>query len=120
MAGYNWSCVRAITRPLFALRRDSFTPRCVASTTTSRRVSSLESLQCLFFLGIGFYPLRVAPSLSPADYDDATYARMEKEPFFAGAFAQHWHNRYDWGIPERSWAGILLRRHQQLLAKKVC
>jgi len=30
------------------------------------------------------------------------------------------HNRYDWGIPERSWAGITFRRHQQLLAKKVC
>ena len=54
------------------------------------------------------------------DYDDATYSRMEKGTFFSAAFAQHWHNRYDWGIPERSWAGILFRRHQQLLAKKVC
>ena len=45
---------------------------------------------------------------------------MEKGLFFPAAFAQHWHNRYDWGIPERSWAGILFRRHQQLLAKKVC
>ena len=54
------------------------------------------------------------------DFDDATYARMEKGTFFPAAFAQHWHNRYDWGIPERSWAGILLRRHQALLAKKVC
>ena len=54
------------------------------------------------------------------NYDDATYARMEKGTFFSAAFAQHWHNRYDWGIPERSWAGILFRRHQALLAKKVC
>ena len=51
---------------------------------------------------------------------DVSDARMEKGTFFPAAFAQHWHNRYDWGIPERAWAGILFRRHLALLREKVC
>jgi hypothetical protein len=55
-----------------------------------------------------------------ADYDNATYAAMEAGPFYPPAFAHHWHNTYEAGIPERSWAGILLRRHARLLAEKPC
>ena len=40
--------------------------------------------------------------------------------FYPGAFAHHWHNRYDKGIPVRSWAGILFRRHLKLLREKMC
>ena len=40
--------------------------------------------------------------------------------FYPPAFSHHWHNRYDRGIPPRSWAGIMFRRHLKMLREKPC
>ena len=56
----------------------------------------------------------------PVD-DDAELARRRALPFLPGSFSYHWHNRYNAGLPPRSWAGILLERYTALAeAKTVC
>jgi hypothetical protein len=47
-------------------------------------------------------------------------AQLRQQPFLAGSFAYHWHNRYNIGLPNNSWAGILHDRYRALSADKVC
>ena len=49
---------------------------------------------------------------SPAA-DDAELERRRAAPFMAGSYSYHWHNRYERGLPERAWAGILTERFKR-------
>lgn len=53
--------------------------------------------------------------------DGEEMRRREAALFLPGSYSYHWHNRYDKGLPERSWAGVLTRRYQRLaMEKTVC
>jgi hypothetical protein len=49
---------------------------------------------------------------------DAELARRVAAPFMAGSYSYHWHNRYDRGLPERAWAGVLTARFRRWAADK--
>lgn len=58
--------------------------------------------------------------MSPAAQADAAARMANGDGFLRGSYAHHWHNRYDLGIPNGTWAGIAFAHHSALAAVKPC
>ena len=60
----------------------------------------------------GFFWSKFNTTTSP------TLAEVEATPFMPGSYVYHWHNRYNEGLPKRSWAGVLSERFQRMAQEK--
>jgi hypothetical protein len=50
---------------------------------------------------------------------DEELQRWRVTAYLPGSYTYHWHNRYQRGLPERAWAGVLAARFEELARAKV-